>query len=133
MYDVRRKDEDTIESSRTEVQRSMGGVADTELRKWTVLTALTARTTRTMPLTEEEMARMTEMMEAVTLMASATNKKTAMEDDDAGTAALTGAMQIPSEPKQTGSTPEVDQHHHQRDVIHLRKQQWRWARPFYSS
>ncbi len=101
MYDVRRKDEDTIESAGTEGQRSMGGVADTELRKCTVLTALTARTTRTMALTEEEMATMTEMMEAVTLMASATNKKTAMEDDDAGTAALTGAMQIPSEPKQT--------------------------------
>jgi hypothetical protein len=56
-----------------------------------------------------------------------------MEDDTAGTAAATGAMRIPSKSKQTGTTPEVDQHHHRRDVIHLRKQQWRWELPFYSS
>jgi threonine dehydratase len=84
------------------------------------------------PLAEEEIVTMTEM-EAVTVMASATNKKTIiMEDNNAGTAAVTGAMRIPSEPKQTGTTPEVDQHHHRWDVIHLRKQQWRWERPFYS-
>jgi hypothetical protein len=131
--DIKRKDEDVIESAGAEGQRSVGGVADTELRKWTGLT-LTTRTTRTTLLAEEEMVTMTGMEAAVMVMASATkNKKTVMEDDAAGTAAVTGAMRIPSEPKQTGTTPEVDQHHHRRDVIHLRKQQWRWERPFYSS
>jgi hypothetical protein len=67
----------------------------------------------------------------LTVMANATNKKTVMEDDNAGTEAVTGAMRIPSEPKQTGTTPEVDQHHHRWDAIHLRKQRWRWERPFY--
>jgi hypothetical protein len=125
---------DVIESARAEGQRSVGGVADTELRKWTGLTTLTARTTRTTLLAEAEMVMMMEMEAAVMVRVSATtNKKTVMEDDAAGTAAVTGAMQIPSKPKQTGTTPEVDQHHHRRDVIHLRKQQWRCERPFYSS
>jgi hypothetical protein len=130
---VKRKDEDNFESAGAEGQRSVRGVADAELRKWTVLTTLTARTTRTTLMAEEEMVTMTEM-EAVMVRASATrNKKTVMEDDDAGTTAVTIAMQIPSKPKQTGTTPEVDQHHHRQDIIHLRKQQWRWERPFYSS
>jgi hypothetical protein len=134
--DIKRKDEDIIESAGAEGQRGVGGVANTELRKWTGLTTLTVRTTRTMLLAEEEMVTMTEMEAAVMVMSRATtkNKKTVMEDDTTGTAAVTGAMRIPSsEPKQTGTTPEVDQHHHRRDVIHLRKQQWRWKRPFYSS
>jgi hypothetical protein len=130
--DVKRKDEDVIESAGAEGQRSMGGVADAELRMWTGLTTLTARTTL---LAEEEMVTMMEMeAAAVMVMARAVkNKKTVREDDAAGTAAVTGAMRIPSKPKQTGTTPEVDPHHHRRDVIHLRKQQWRWERPFYSS
>jgi hypothetical protein len=77
---------------------------------------------------------MTEMEAAVMVMARAMkNKKTVMEDDAAGTTAVTGAMRIPSEPKRTGATPEVDQPPRRRDVIHLRRQQWRWELPFYSS
>jgi hypothetical protein len=61
-------------------------------------------------------------------------KKTVPEDDNAGTTAVTGATRSPSKPKQTaGTTPKVDQHHHRWDIRHLRKQQWRWERPFYSS
>jgi hypothetical protein len=132
--DVKRKDEDVIKSAGAEGQRSMDEVADAELRKWTGLTTLMARTTRTTLLAEEEMVTMTEMEAAVMVMARAMkSKKTVMEDDAAGAAAMTGAMRIPSEPKQTGTTPEVDQHHHRRDIIHLTKQQWRWERPFFSS
>jgi hypothetical protein len=132
--DVKRKDEDVIENAGAESQRSVGGVANTELRKWTGLMTLTARTTRTTLLAEEETVTMTEMEAAVMVMAGAMkNKRTVMEDDAAGTAAVTGAMRIPSEPKRTGTTPEVDQPPHRRDIIHLRKQQWRWERPFYSS
>jgi hypothetical protein len=89
--DVKRKDEDVIESAGAEGQRSMGGVADAELRKWTGLTTLTARTTL---LAEEEMVTMMEMeAAAVMVMARAVkNKKTVREDDAAGTAAVTGAM-----------------------------------------
>jgi hypothetical protein len=60
MYDVRRKNKDATKSAGTEGQRSVGGVADVELRKWTMLTTLTARTTRTTPLAEEEMVTMME-------------------------------------------------------------------------
>jgi hypothetical protein len=135
MPDVKRKDEDVIENARAESQRSVGGVANTELRKRTGLTTLTARTTRTPLLAEEEMVMMTEMEAAVMVTARAMkNKKTVMEDAAAGTAAATGAMRIPSEPKRTGTTPPgVDQPPRRRDVIHLRKQQWRWELPFYSS
>jgi hypothetical protein len=69
--DVKRKDEDIIENAGAEGQRSVGGVANTELRKWTGLTTLTARTTRTTLLAEEETVTMTEMEAAVMVRARA--------------------------------------------------------------
>jgi hypothetical protein len=122
--EVPQRNDDVIENPGAESQRSVGGVANTELRKRTGLTTLTARTTRTPRLAEEETVTMTEMEAAVMVMARAMkNKKTVMEDDAAGTAAATGAMRIPSKPKRTGTTPGVDQPPRRRDVIHLRKQQ----------
>jgi hypothetical protein len=70
--DIKRKDKDVIESAGAEGQRSVGGVADAELRKWTRLTTLTARMTTTL-LTEEEMVTVTEMEAAV--MARATKEQ----------------------------------------------------------
>jgi spore coat protein CotH len=89
--DVRKeKDEVVIEGTRKGRQRRPGGVADAEpLRNLTEMTLMT-RMTRTTPLAEEEMASMTKMA-AVMVMASAT-KNTIMEDDNAGTAVVTGAM-----------------------------------------
>jgi hypothetical protein len=88
--DVKKKDEDVIENAGAEGQRSVGGAANTELRKWTGLTTLTARTMRTALLAEEEMVTMKAMEAAVMVMARATkNKKTVIEDDAAGTAVNT--------------------------------------------